>query len=829
MASNKDSEYYTDSHGASSFSSDLYTSSDDVVLRQDRYSMHESSSSIHPSGKGMPNINKYIPKLKKDKFLSSLYKTEETIHPLQSLLNAPVQSALGIKKMDTITLKRKGSTRSMASSEGDELDRKNTITHKLSRFLKSLRFIFMFFIAISVASGILVSIFVSNQVGFPSFFNLVIGLCYKTSDVLARGVYIEMLKTVTMTSNPPYPTVNDMAPQAFLKAAQNIKLYKGASYVLDGNGFVLANIGLPISEGGNEIGVLYRDHSNAYLRDGATSVFQAFKSFRNIPEVAELGPPCITRPAQSMILSTASATGPLNDQLTVYIITTFTPFTHGLLLFSNSAFNVIIPAIIAVGLSVMFLLTLLIEFVVERHIRNMTKFTATVCDPNQSHMKNNLFYQGASMNNHNVLESGTLTDSSQENEDDDTDDEDIKESSKTKNVALKEIKNVNNNTTITSSTAQLMKGSKNINSNSLASDRTRTFKESLKDNTLQDIRTIIRWFRRTKNRIARYFEPPTEIRDARNHLLITLRTVKNAIPYLSSKQLRSLSDENKTADTTSERVEATMLCCELSNYSEVITTMKENRTDLHRLFVNNFLEESALSIEIELGIPDKTVGGCVITGAFLANKTGPFHAARSIHSSFIFEARCDIMNKEWMKQKVEPIQIVFGFHTGPVTMGVSGMGLRANTVFFGTVVHDATQIKALNRKYGTSRICTGAVYDTIKNIFVCRYLEKIMVEDTEQPIDIYEIVGYKSLPDQNLDLINLLREEAFVSPERQLMIAKYNNTTQLAMIGGNLNWIRAKEEYIEYKKECAQQGITDVACQLMIDQCEKWIEDSNEN
>jgi hypothetical protein len=93
---------------------------------------------------------------------------------------------------------------------------------------------------------------------------------------------------------------------------------------------------------------------------------------------------------------------------------------------------------------------------------------------------------------------------------------------------------------------------------------------------------------------------------------------------------------------------------------------------------------------------------------------------------------------ELEKRKV--ISIGIGINSGPVVFGSVGAKDRMDFTSIGDTVNLAARLEGTNKEYGTKTLLTEAVYEKVKDHFLCREIDLVRVKGKHEAVRIYELL-----------------------------------------------------------------------------------------
>jgi adenylate cyclase len=204
--------------------------------------------------------------------------------------------------------------------------------------------------------------------------------------------------------------------------------------------------------------------------------------------------------------------------------------------------------------------------------------------------------------------------------------------------------------------------------------------------------------------------------------------IKGIIPYISASTLKH-SERNTP---TSQSRQLAFLFTDIRGF----TTLCEGMSPPQIVeILNHYLDLQAQVIIQHHGDIDKFVGDEVM-GQF-DGPTREINACRAAMAIRTAMAR-DKELKEAEKRNL--ISIGIGINTGPVVFGSVGSKDRMDFTSIGDTVNLAARLEGANKEYGTKSLVSEAVYDKVKDTYLCREIDLLTVKGKTQPVRIYEIL-----------------------------------------------------------------------------------------
>lgn len=140
------------------------------------------------------------------------------------------------------------------------------------------------------------------------------------------------------------------------------------------------------------------------------------------------------------------------------------------------------------------------------------------------------------------------------------------------------------------------------------------------------------------------------------------------------------------------------------------------------------------------GTLDKTIGDAIMA-VFGAPVNDPDAPMRAIKTALEMQEALKHFNADRLAQNLEPFEIGIGINTGIVVAGNLGSTKQFSYTVIGDEVNLASRMCSVAKK--GQIIITEATYRKVKWHFEFNRLEPVMVKNVSQPVQIYEVLGFK--------------------------------------------------------------------------------------
>lgn len=228
--------------------------------------------------------------------------------------------------------------------------------------------------------------------------------------------------------------------------------------------------------------------------------------------------------------------------------------------------------------------------------------------------------------------------------------------------------------------------------------------------------------------------------------------------YLSPALVDQLTANPDLLNFGGEEKELSILFSDIrafTNLSETVTPSELSR------FLQAYMDPMTDKVLKNNGTLDKYIGDAVmaIFGAPVPFDTHPIDACQSALEmiealDFIVETVPDL-------ERLFPIKIGVGVHTGTVVVGNLGSSQHFNYTVIGDAVNLASRIESLTKGYGVDVMISEVTYERVKHVFVCRELDLVRVKGKQEPVGLYELIG-RSVTDEQKEFL-LIWEQALAA------------------------------------------------------------------
>jgi adenylate cyclase len=229
------------------------------------------------------------------------------------------------------------------------------------------------------------------------------------------------------------------------------------------------------------------------------------------------------------------------------------------------------------------------------------------------------------------------------------------------------------------------------------------------------------------------------------HLTRPERIFQVLAPGLPSEfpRLNTIDAAVATFRPGGERRELTVLFSDLRRFTAITEALDP---DLVFMTANEYLTTMSDVIYDFQGTVDKFVadGIAAFWGAPVPQAD---HAGQACRAALRMIEEQDRMNERWSRTGRPPLDISIGIHTGTMLVGNLGSVSRFDLTVVGAQVNFGARLEILTRRFGVKIIVSAATLRQTSDLRT-RFLDTLTVDATDQPMDIFELLGADRTPAQ---------------------------------------------------------------------------------
>lgn len=219
----------------------------------------------------------------------------------------------------------------------------------------------------------------------------------------------------------------------------------------------------------------------------------------------------------------------------------------------------------------------------------------------------------------------------------------------------------------------------------------------------------------------------------------TKKALRSFKRYVPAELVHQIVTTQKEAVLSGDKTEATFMFTDIQNFTTIAESMEiEKLVDK----LANYFEIMTSNIHSNSGTVDKYIGDAIMAFWGAPNYIED-HAKLACISALQCLDLLKILNADLQNHNFPPLNTRFGIHTGNAIIGNMGYSERLNYTAIGDTVNLASRLEGVNKFYDTNIIISNDTYNLIKNEFITRHLDKIIVKGKTSWISIHELIGIK--------------------------------------------------------------------------------------
>jgi len=205
--------------------------------------------------------------------------------------------------------------------------------------------------------------------------------------------------------------------------------------------------------------------------------------------------------------------------------------------------------------------------------------------------------------------------------------------------------------------------------------------------------------------------------------------------YVNPELVEELIDNPDKLRLGGERREMTVMFTDLANFT---TFSEQIQPELLVQHLNEFFDAMTEIILSQKGTLDKFEGDAIMAfwGAPIENSN---HAENAVYSAILMKDRMKDFYERWETELGYKIKMRIGINSGIMLVGNMGGRKKFDYTVMGDNVNLASRLEAINKIYGTDLIISEHTFEKVKEKFICRELDYIIVKGKTKPVKIYEV------------------------------------------------------------------------------------------
>jgi len=159
------------------------------------------------------------------------------------------------------------------------------------------------------------------------------------------------------------------------------------------------------------------------------------------------------------------------------------------------------------------------------------------------------------------------------------------------------------------------------------------------------------------------------------------------------------------------------------------------------------------------------------------------HAYNACVTALEMQEKLKELREKWKKLKRPEIKMRIGINTGKVIVGNMGSKIKFNYTVVGDDVNLASRLEGANKEYGTNIMIGESTYKKVKDKFICRELDLLVVKGKTEPVRVYELIApvNDTLPDEMKKFLEIYHDglELYRSMEWDKAIDRFTKALEI--------------------------------------------------
>ncbi|GAB1432300.1 CHASE2 domain-containing protein [Spirochaetota bacterium] len=235
--------------------------------------------------------------------------------------------------------------------------------------------------------------------------------------------------------------------------------------------------------------------------------------------------------------------------------------------------------------------------------------------------------------------------------------------------------------------------------------------------------------------------------------------------YLSGDVINEIIEDPSMLKLGGQKKWITAIFTDVKGFSSISEVLDaEHLVQLLNIYLSGM---SDIILE-EKGTIDKYEGDAIISffGAPLHYED---HAIKACSSAVKMKRKEAELNIRFMEDKMSPNPLLtrIGINTGDMVVGNMGTERKMDYTIMGNAVNLAARLEGVNKQYGSWILLSDDTYKETGDIFTVRRFDRVRVVGINTPVQLWELVDFKSdVSPENLKLLERFEEAHQVFDKR---------------------------------------------------------------
>lgn len=216
--------------------------------------------------------------------------------------------------------------------------------------------------------------------------------------------------------------------------------------------------------------------------------------------------------------------------------------------------------------------------------------------------------------------------------------------------------------------------------------------------------------------------------------------------YVPPELVDEMAKNPESYTMEGRKAELTVLFSDIRGF----TTISEGlEPDQLAALMNEYLGAMTEVIRSHRGTLDKYIGDAIMAfwGAPVAN---PRHARQAVETALHMQAALQDLNQILTTKGWPVLKIGVGVNTGVMTVGDMGSPVRKAYTVMGDAVNLGSRLEGITKQYGVGIIVGESTREQLRKEAVFRELDRVRVKGKDEPVAIYEPLGFEGQVEKSL-------------------------------------------------------------------------------
>ncbi len=206
--------------------------------------------------------------------------------------------------------------------------------------------------------------------------------------------------------------------------------------------------------------------------------------------------------------------------------------------------------------------------------------------------------------------------------------------------------------------------------------------------------------------------------------------------YVPRPVVKALIQDSKKPQVNVQSRECTFFFSDIVGFTSMAEAVSE--VVLNMIIAEYFAEMETILFGLE-GITTDFLGD----GLFVfwnAPLLRPDHACLACEAALRQQERLAELRRSWSEKGLPELSIRIGINTGPCLVGSFGSDNHLKYTVIGDAVNVASRLEQLNKRYQTGTIVGPTTYENVKDDFIMRPLDVVLLKGKGEPTKVYELL-----------------------------------------------------------------------------------------